>query len=90
MAYRKINLTAYNSKTSSIVDFYYDTEKKNFTNKSNNTLIKRVTSKLIKDVTEVVRTFCINNKLDMMSLEIIESKFTKYNNITVEPLRRLV
>lgn len=90
MAYRKINLTAYSSKTSSIVDFYYDTEKKNFTNKSNNTLIKRVTAKLIKDVTEVVRTFCINNKLDMMSLEIIESKFTKYNNITVEPLRRLV
>jgi len=88
--YRKIMLSAYNSKTGSIQDFYYDTVKKSFEPTTSHSHITRLTLKMVDTLPVLAKIYCLRNKLTLIDVTVVTSTFSKYNNIQITPIRKLV
>jgi hypothetical protein len=88
--YRKIQLSVYSPNTRSVQDFYYDTISKTFEPVTKNSHINRLTNKMVKTLPVLAKIFCLRNKLELIDLNVISSTFTRYNNIQIQPIRKLV
>jgi hypothetical protein len=87
--YRKITLSAYNSKLRLVQDFYYDTVKKTFEPITKNSHITKLTSKMIESLPILAKIFCLRNNLELLDLTVVLSTFSKYNNIQITPIKQL-